>query len=202
MKLYYAPGVCSLSPHIILRETDTPFTLVKTDIKAKTIEGGGDFLKVSPNGYVPVLELDDGRIITEGPAILQYVADTAKATTLCPPCGTFERADLQSWLNFISTELHKGFSPLFNPRLDEAAKAVHREKLLERIAYLERHLAGRDYIMGARFMLPDAYAFTVLGWSRPLKLDLSGFKTIEAYRHRIQHRPAVQAAMRAEGLIK
>ncbi len=202
MKLYYAPGVCSLSPHIVLRETGTPFTLVKTDIKTKTIEGGGDFLKVSPNGYVPVLELDDGRILTEGPAIVQYVADLAGAAELCPPCGTFERAELQSWLNFISTELHKGFSPLFNPKLGDDAKAIHRDKLLERIAHLDRHLAGRDYIMGATFTLPDAYAFTVLGWSRPLKLDLSHLKNVEAYRHRVQARPAVHDAMKAEGLIK
>ncbi len=202
MKLYYAPGVCSLSPHIVLHEIGVPFTLIKTDIKAKTIEGGADFLAINPNGYVPALQLDDGTVLTEGPAIVQYLADTAGAHELCPPCGTIERAQLQSWLNFISTELHKGFSPLFNPSLGDDAKAIHRAKLIERIAYLDTHLAGRDYIMGTTFTLPDAYAFTVLGWSRPLKLDLASYLHVDAYRNRIQKRPSVQAAMRAEGLIK
>lgn len=202
MKLYYSPGVCSLSPHIVLREAGLPFTLVKTDIRAKTMDGGTDYRTVNPNGYVPALELDDGTIITEGPAIVQYVADKAGATSLAPPNGTLARTQLQSWLNFISTELHKGFSPLFNPKLGDDAKAVFRDKLLERIAYLDRHLEGREHIMGADFTVADAYAFTVLGWSRPLKLDLSGYKNIEAYRTRIAKRPPVVAAMKAEGLIK
>jgi len=202
MKLYYAPGVCSLSPHIILRETNTPFTLVKTDIRAKTTEGGGDYRTVNPNGYVPALELDDGTVLTEGPAIIQYVADKAGATTLAPANGTLERYKLQSWLNFVSTELHKGFSPLFNPKMPEEGKAVARERLLERIAFLDKHLAGKDYIMGSTFTLPDAYAFTVLGWTTPLKIDLTPYKSIVAYRERIMKRPAVQAAMKAEGLIK
>lgn len=202
MKLYYAPGVCSLSPHIILRETQTPFTLVRVDLKTKTITGGGNYLDVNANGYVPLLELDDGTRITEGPAIIQYIADRAGATDLAPPAGTIARAQLQSWLNFISTELHKGFSPLFNPRLDAEAKAIFREKLMERIAYVDRHLAGQEYILGSSFSLADAYAFTVLTWARPARLDVSSFKAIAAYTARIQKRASVQAAMKAEGLIK
>ena len=201
MKLYYAPGVCSLSPHIVLRETNTLFTLVKVDLKTKAIAGGDDFVRISPMGYVPALELDDGTVITEGPAILQYVADRAGAHELAPT-GLIERTRMQSWLNFISTELHKGFSPLFHPELGDPARAIFRDTLLERLAFLDRHLADRQYIMGAAFTLPDAYAFTVITWARPAKLDLSPFPQLQAYRDRIRKRPTVEAAMKAEGLIK
>lgn len=202
MKLYYAPGVCSLSPHIVLRETATPFTLVKTDIRAKKVEDGSDFFAVNPNGYVPALMLDDGTILTEGPAIVQYIADKAGATTLAPANGSLERYKLQSWLNFISTELHKGFSPLFNPKMPADGKAVAQERLLERFAFLEKHLAASEYIMGRSFTVADAYLFTVLGWTKPLNIDMSAYPRIEAYRARILARPAVREAMQAEGLIK
>jgi glutathione S-transferase len=202
MKLYYSPGACSLSPHIVLRETNTPVTLVKTDIRAKKTEDGRNFLEVNPRGYVPALELDDGTVLTEGPAIVQYVADKAGATSLAPACGTMERYRLQEWLNFVSTELHKGFSPLFNPAMPDAGKVVVKERLMQRIAALDTHLEGKDYIMGKNFTLPDAYAFTVLGWTVPTKIDLTPYKNIVAYRERIMKRPAVQAAMKAEGLIK
>lgn len=201
MKLYYTPGACSLSPHIILRETGTPFELVKTDIGAKKTEDGRDFRTVNPGGYVPALELDDGTILTEGPAITQYIADKAGATYLAPAFGTIERYKLISMLNFISTELHKGFSPLFNPAMSEDAKALARERLLARIGVLDKQLADKPYMMGKEFTLPDAYAFTVLNWAKKLKVDLSPFQNIKDYQARILARPAVQEAMQAEGLI-
>jgi glutathione S-transferase len=202
IKLYYAPGVCSLSPHIVLRETNTPFALVKTDIRAKKVEDGSDFFTVNPNGYVPALKLDDGTILTEGPAIVQYIADKAGATSLAPANGTLERYKLQSWLNFVSTELHKGFSPLFNPKMPAEGKAVVGERLHERFAYLEKHLSAHDFLMGSQFTLADAYLFTVLGWTKPLAIDMGRYPNLEAYRARILARPAVRDAMRAEGLIK
>lgn len=201
MKLYYAPGTCSLSPHIILKETGTPFTLVRTDIRAKKVEDGSDYLKINPNGYVPALMLDDGTILTEGPAIVQLIADKAGATHLAPANGTLERYRLQSWLNFVSSELHKGFSPLFNAKMPEEGKSVVKERLLERFKFLDAHLAANDYLMGATFTLPDAYLFTVLGWTQPLKIDLAPFPNLQRYLARVGARPAVVAAMKEEGLI-
>lgn len=202
MKLYYSPGVCSLSPHIILKESGLPHSLVKTDIRAKTVEGGGDFRAVNPLGYVPALELEDGTVLTEGPAILQYVADKVPDKKLAPAHGTLDRYKMSSWLNFVSTELHKGFSPLFNPAMPEDAKKLAVDRLTQRFKHLEGHFASNDYLMGKSFSLPDAYAFTTLSWTKPLKLDLSAYPNLLAYMKRIGERPAVQAAMRAEGLIK
>jgi glutathione S-transferase len=202
MKLYYSPGACSLSPHIILRETGSNFDLVRTDTKTKTTDGGGDYWKVNPNGYVPALQLDDGTVLTEGPVIVQYIADTAGATKLAPANGTPARYKLQSWLNYVSTELHKGFSPLFNPNMPDAAKTIVRERLAQRFAVLDKHLASHDYLMGKDFTVADAYAFTILNWAKKLNVDLSPYKSIEAYRARIGERPSVKAAMQAEGLIK
>lgn len=202
MKLYYAPGTCSLAPHIILRETNTPFELVKTDIRAKKTEDGRNFLDINPNGYVPVLELDDGTRLTEGAAIMQFIADRADASSIAPPNGTLERYKMQSWLNFISTELHKGFSPLFNPNMPENGKAVARENLLKRIKFVDEHLAKNEFLMGNSYTVPDAYAFAVLSWTRPLKIDISEFKNVTNYLAKIAERPAVKAAMKAEGLIK
>ena len=202
MKLYYSPGACSLSPHIVLRETNTPFELVKTDLKTKKTENGQDFWRVNPAGYVPALELEDGQILTEGPAIVQYIADTAGATNLAPRSGSIERYKVQSWLNFVAAELHKSFSPLFNGNIPEDCKAVSRDRLLSRMALVDKHLASNDYLTGADFTVADAYAFTVLGWSRPMKIDLSGFGNIADYLARIAARPAVMAAMNAEGLNK
>lgn len=200
MKLYYTPGTCSLSPHIILRETNTPVTLVKTDIGGKTIEGGGDYRSANPLGYVPALELDDGTILTEGPAIVQYIADKAGATHLAPAYGTLERTKMQSWLNFVGTELHKGFAPLFNAAMPEAAKQIARDRLAERFAHLNKHFASNDYLMGKTYTLPDAYAFTVLRWTMPTKIDLAPYPNVIAYMKRVEARPAVQGAMKAEGL--
>jgi glutathione S-transferase len=201
MKLYFTPGVCSLSPHIILRETKTPVTLVKTDIGAKHVEGGGDYRTTNPLGYVPALELDDGTILTEGPAIVQYIADKAGATHLAPANGTLERYKMQSWLNFVGTELHKGFSPLFNGEMPEAAKQIARDRLAVRFAHLDKHFASNDYLMGKTFTLPDAYAYTVLRWTVPTKIDISRYPKVVAFMKRVEARPAVQEALKAEGLI-
>lgn len=202
MKLYYAPGVCSLSPHIILRETGTPFELVKTDLKAKTVDGGGDYWDVNPNGYVPALVLDDGTTVTEGPAIVQYVADQAGATELSPPSGTIARTKMQSWLNFVSTEIHKTFSPLFNPEMPAEAKTIFSQKLRDRFAFLDKHFASNDFLMGSSFTVPDAYLFAVLRWAAPMKIDLADFPKLKAYFERVAARPAVQAALKAEGLVR
>ena len=201
MKLYFAPGACSLSPHIIMRETKTPVSLVKTDVGAKKVEGGADFTTTNPLGYVPALELDDGTILTEGPAIVQYIADKAGATQIAPANGTLERYKLQSWLNFISTELHKGFAPLFNPSLPEAMKPIILERLATRFAHLDKHFTNNDYLMGKSYTLPDAYAFTVMRWAAPMKIDLTGYPNIVAFMKRVEARPAVQEAMKAEGLV-
>ena len=202
MKLYFSPGTCSFARHIILRETNTPFTAVKTDIRAKTVEDGSDFFKVNPNGYVPALMLDDGTILTEASVIVQYIADKAGATQLAPANGTLARYKLMSWLNFVATEVHKGFAPLFNPKMPAEGKAVVTERLLDRIKFLDGHLAKSAYIAGDSFTLPDAYLFTVLQWARGLKIDLSPFPHVVSYLDRIRVRPAVEGAMRAEGLIK
>lgn len=200
MKLYFAPGVCSLSPHIMLEEAGLPHTLVKTDIRAKTFDGGQDYRKVNPLGYVPALELADGTVLTEGPAIVQYIADQAPAKQLAPANGTVERYKLQSWLNFISSELHKGFSPLFHPSMPDEAKAIARERLAARFAHVDAHLARSDYLMGAHFTAPDAYLYTVLRWTVPTKIDLAPYPALVAFMKRMEARPGVQAALKSEGL--
>ncbi len=201
MKLYFAPGVCSLSPHIMLEESGLAHTLTKTDIRAKTIDGGGDYKAVNPLGYVPALELDDGTVLTEGPAIVQYIADKAPDKKLAPANGTTARYRMQSWLNFVSSELHKGFSPLFNPQLSDEVKQVFKDRLATRFAHLDSHFATNAYLMGDSFTAPDAYCFTVLRWTVPMKIDLAPYPNIKAYMKRVEARPAVQAAMKAEGLI-
>ena len=200
MKLYYAPGVCSLSPHIVLEEAGLKHSLVKTDIRAKTVEGGSDYKKTNPLGYVPALELDDGTILTEGPAIVQYIADKVPEKKLAPANGSLERYKMQSWLNFVSSEMHKGFSPLFNPAMPDEAKKIARERLTARLEHVDKHLAGHDYLMGKMFSLPDAYLFTVLRWTVPNKIDLAPFPHLQAFMKRMEARPAVKAAMKAEGL--
>ena len=202
MKLYYAQGVCSLSPHICLREAGLKFELVKVDIRAHRLDDGGDYLKVNPNGYVPVLELDNGERITEGPAIVQFIADLAPAARLAPPNGTLERTRLQSWLNFISAEIHKGYSPLFNPAANDDFKAWQRQRLEERHQWLAREMVGRQYLMGEQFTCADAYLFTTLGWMGFVGLDLASFPTLMAYRERVASRPRVREALKAEGLIQ
>ena len=202
MKLYFSPGACSLSPHIVLHEAGLPFETVRTDTKTKTLEGGGDYWAVNPLGYVPLLELDDGRRISEGPAIVQYIADLVPEKKLAPPNGTPERIKVQSWLNFVSSELHKGFSPLFNPTMPEEAKQIFRDRLGSRFAHVEKHLAGNDYLLGKEYSVADAYLFTISNWASRVGVDLAPYPNVLAYRKRVGARPAVQAALKAEGLTK
>ena len=202
MKLYYKAGACSLSPHIVLHEAGLAFELERVDLASKKTGSGGDYFGVNPKGYVPALALDDGQLLTEGPAIVQYLADLVPEKRLAPPAGTMERVRLQEWLNFIATELHKGFSPLYNPRAPEEWKGVARELLAKRIALVAERLAGRDYLMGDAFTVADAYLFTVLNWAAFAKVDLSPWPVLGAYQARVAARPAVRAALLAEGLIK
>jgi glutathione S-transferase len=202
MKLYFSPGACSLSPHIVLNEAGLPYERERTDGKTKITESGRDFKQVNPLGYVPVLELDDGTKLTEGPAIVQYIADKAPGKKLAPPAGTMERTRLQSWLNFVSSELHKGFSPLFNGKMPQEAKEIFAARLKDKYAYVDTRLEGKDYLMGAQFSVADAYLFTVTNWAAGVGIDLTGFKNLAAFNARMKTRPAVQDAMKAEGLLK
>ena len=202
MKLYFAPDACSLSPHIVLRELGLNFEAVKVDTKTKKTASGGDFLAVNPKGYVPVLELDDGQRLTEGPAIVQYLADQKTEAKLAPANGTFERSRLQETLNFITSELHKGYSPLFNAAMPDDAKAIFKDKLTQRYAYLDKVLAQHEYVLGAQFTVADAYLFTVTRWAKFVGLDLSQFAALTRYMQRIEARPAVQSALDAEAKAK
>ena len=202
MKLYYTPGACSLSPHIVLREAGLDFQAVKTDLKAHKLEDGTDFYGVNPKGYVPLLELDDGERLSEGPAIVQYIADQVPAKKLAPAAGTMARYRLQEWLNFIGSELHKGIGSIFNAALPEEAKALARTKALSRLQWVDRQLEGKNYLMGEDFSVADAYLFTVVNWTAHTGIDVSGLKNIGAFMARMAARPAVQAAMKAEGLLK
>ncbi|MCL6556350.1 MAG: glutathione transferase GstA [Burkholderiales bacterium] len=201
MKLYYSPGACSLSPHIVLREGGFDFSLERVDLKSSVTETGADYKAINPNGYVPALQLDDGQVLTEGPAIVQYLADRVPEKRLAPPTGTMERYRLMEWLNFISTELHKGFGALFNPKLPDEAKSIIKSQLVSRIEHANRRLTGKPYAMGDTFTVADAYLFTVLGWGKYVGIDLSPWPALTAYLGRVGARPAVQAALAAEGLI-
>jgi glutathione S-transferase len=202
MKLYFTPGACSLSPHIVLLEAGMEFTLERVDLRAKQTETGADFLAINPKGYVPALELKDGTVLTEGPAIMQFIADLAPDRQLAPANGTLERYQLMSWLSFISTEVHKAFSPLFRPTSTEDMKEAARATLTTRLAWVATQLADRDYLMGARFTVADAYLFTVLSWAAFVQFDLSAWPVLAAYQQRVGARPAVQQALREEGLVK
>ena len=202
MKLYYSPGACSLSPHIVLHEAGLAFTAEMASTKTHQLKDGTDYYSINPLGYVPLLVLNDGTQLSEGPAIVQYIADQAPDKQLAPANGSMARYQLQSLLNFISTELHKGFSPLFNPATPADYKPAVIEKLLSRMAWVDGQLAGKTYLMGDTFTVADAYLFTVTGWGAYVKVDLSGFANISAHRARVAARPAVQAALRAEGLLK
>jgi glutathione S-transferase len=202
MKLYFSPGACSLSPHIVLREAGLSFDLEKVDLASKKTASGTDFKTINPKGYVPALQLDNGQVLTEGPAIVQYVADQAADKQLAPAAGSIERYRLMEWLNFISTELHKSFSPLFKPAMPEEAKAMARETLANRLGVVAAQLQHSTYLTGEQFSVADAYLFTVLNWSRRVNVDLTPWPAVEAYMKRVAARPAVRAAMTAEGLIK
>ena len=202
MKLYYSPGACSLSPHIALQEAGLAYTPVLASTKSHKLQDGTDFYTINALGYVPVLELDNGERLREGPAIVQYIADQVPDKQLAPANGTLARYRLQEWLTFIGTEIHKGFSPLFNPATPEDYKPMVRERLLQRLQWVDSQLAGKQYLMGDQFTVADGYLFTVTNWTQPTKLDISGLANLAAYRERVGARPAVQAAMKAEGLLK
>jgi glutathione S-transferase len=201
MKLYYAPGTCALSPHIVLSELGLPHQLVKVSTKTKKTDDGAGYLEINPKGYVPTLELDDGQRLTEGPAIVQYLADKVPAANLAPANGTMERYRLQEWLNFITSELHKQFSPLFYPTTPDAVKEGQRAKLAGRFDWLGKQLEGKDYLMGRQFTVADAYLFAVLRWSGSTGIDLGRWPVLKRYVARVAARPQVHAAMKAEGLV-
>jgi glutathione S-transferase len=200
MKLYYSPGACSLSPHIVARELGIPVELKKVNVKDKTIEGGGDYWKINARGYVPALELDNGQVLTEGPAIIQYLADQKPEAGLAPKNGSLERYRLQEWLNFITSEIHKQFSPLFRPTTPEEYKKIARENLATRFDWLDKQLAGKDHLMGKPFTVADAYLYTTLRWTKPLQIDMARWPNLVAYMERIGARPKVKDALKAEGL--
>jgi glutathione S-transferase len=202
MKLYYSPGACSLSPHIVLVEAGMAFTPVLASTKTHKLQDGTDYYGINPKGYVPLLELDNGERLTEGPAIVQYIADQVPDKKLAPTNGTMARYRLQEWLNFITSELHKGIGGLFNPAMPEEAKALMRSKAGDRLKYVDGQLEGKSYLMGDAFSVADAYLFTVTNWTTPTGIDISGLKNLGAFMARMAARPAVQAAMKAEGLLK
>lgn len=198
MKLYYATGTCALSPHIALLESGQKFELQKVDIRAKKLTDGSDYLRINPKGYVPALETDDGKILTEGPVLVQYIADRKPESGIAPAAGTFERYQLQEWLNFISTEIHKQFSPLFNPSLSQEAKEYNRGNLTRRFEYLNKLLEGRKFLFSDRFTVADGYLYTVLNWAKPMGFDLARWPALAAYHAGIGARPKVQEAVNAE----
>ncbi|WP_237068178.1 glutathione transferase GstA [Microbulbifer guangxiensis] len=200
MKLFYSPGACSLSPHIVACELGMPLDLVKVDLKNKTLEGGGDFSEINPKGYVPVLQLDGGERLTEGPAIVQFLAEQKPEAALLPEPGNLNRYRVQEWLNYISTELHKTFVPLFWNGSDEQ-KAAARDKLAERFRYVDSQLTG-DYLLGEQFSVADAYLFTVANWLDRLEIDTGDWPRLQAFQQRMRERPGVQEALRAEGLLE
>jgi glutathione S-transferase len=201
MKLYYSPGACSLSPHIVANEAGIDIELVKVDTKTKTVREEGDFWAVNPKGYVPALELDDGEVLTEGPAIVQYLADSRPDAGLAPANGTFARVRLQEALNYITSEIHKAYSPLFNPEVLPAVRQERLAYLAKRYALIEKQLEGRKYLLGDSFTVADAYLFAVTNWARSVKLDLSGFPNLREFQKRVGSRKSVLAALRAEGLL-
>ena len=202
MKLYYSPGACSLSAHIVLREAGLAFEPLASPTKTHKLADGTDYYTINPLGYVPLLELDDGTRLREVPAILQYLADQVPTKNLAPANGTLPRYRLQEWLTFIGTEIHKSFSPLFNPAMPEEGKQIYRDRLASRFQWVDGQLAGKAYLMGDHFSVADAYLFTVSNWTQPMNIDLSAHANVLAWRKRVGERPAVQEAMKAEGLAK
>ena len=202
MKLFYKPGACSLSPHIVLRESGLKFDIENVDTKAGKTASGADFRALNPKGYVPTLQMDDGQILTEGAVIVQYLADKKGDGQLAPRPGTPERYRLQEWLTYIATEIHKSFGLLWNKSVGETAHAVVREGLEKKFDFLARNLEGKQFLFGDRFTVADAYLFTVLNWTNYLKIDLSRWSPLKSYLERIGSRPAVREAMRAEGILQ
>ncbi|MDB5872733.1 MAG: gst [Ramlibacter sp.] len=202
MKLYYSPGACSLSPHIALREAGLAFEPVLASTKTHKLPDGTDYYDINPLGYVPLLELDDGTLLREGPAIVQYIADLAPTKNLAPANGTLPRYRLQEWLTFIGTEIHKSFAPLFNAAMPEEGKQIFRDRLANRFRWLDGQLAGRDYLMGEHLSVADCYLFAVTRWTKPLNVDIAAHTHLVAHHERVGARPAVQEALKVEGLLK
>lgn len=202
MKLYYAPAASSLAPHIVAREAGLSLEIEKVNVRGdhKT-ETGEDFYKINPKGYIPALKLDDGNILTECVALMQYLADQAPGKNLTPAAGSFQYYQLEEWLAFMNSEIHKSFGPLFNPAMPEAAKELARANLDRRFAYLDEHLAKNTYVMGDKYSIADSYLFAILGWPAYAGYDMAKFPNLQSFAARISQRPAVQAALRAEGLI-
>jgi glutathione S-transferase len=198
MKLYFSPHACSFSPHIALREAGLDFELVRVDLATHKLPDGSDFSRINPKGYVPVLELDNGAVLTEGPVIVQYIADLKPESGLAPAAGTFERYRLQEWLGFINSEVHKGFVPLFEPETPDEYKTIARQSLINRLAFLADHLAGNTFLMGKQFTVADGYLFTVLNWCQWTGVDLKQWPSLVAFQERVSGRPSVREARAAE----
>lgn len=198
MKLYFSPGACSLCPHIVLHEAGLEHEAVQVKLKTHQLVDGSDYYAINPRGYVPLLELDSGERLTENAALVQYIADLAPGSGLLPPAGTLERTRVQSWLAFIGSELHKSFSPLFNPAMPDEAKSLFKQKLVERFAWVDGQLAGKSWLMGESFSVADAYLFVMTGWAARTGVDIEGLENLAAHRSRTQQRPAVQAALEME----
>jgi len=201
MKLYYSPGACSLSPHIVSREAGIGLDLEQVDNREKKTKNGQDFWHINPKGQVPVLEIDSGQRLTEGPVIVQYLADQKPASGLVPPPGSIDRYRVQEWLNFVTSELHKSFGPIFRPTTPDEYKKISKDNLGKRFDWLNQELAGKQYLMGDQFTIADAYLFTVLRWVPRIELDLAKWPNLKAYIDRVAARPKVQEAMKAEGLL-
>lgn len=200
MKLFFSPGACSLSPHIVAQEAGIALTLAKVDTRSKQLADGGDFWTVNPKGYVPALQLDNGELLTEGTAIVQYIAEQNPGANLLPPVGSLERYRVLEMLGYINSEIHKTYTPLFYPNTVPETRAERTEYLMKRYALLDKHLEGKTYLFGEQFTVADAYLFTVTNWANFIKLDLSQFPNLLAFQARVAERPAVQAALVAEGL--
>ncbi len=200
MKLFYKPGACSLASHIVLRESGVDFTLEKVDLANKRLENGGDFFNVNPKGQVPAVQLDDNTLLTEGTAIMQYIADSVPDRQLLAPVGSITRYKALEWLNYVATELHKGFTPLFRPDTPEEYKPAVRAQLEKKLRFIEEALSDKQWINGLRFTIADAYLYTVLRWARAVKLTMDDLSNVNAYMDRVAARPAVIAALAAEGL--
>lgn len=198
MKLYFSPGACSLCPHIVLLEAGLRAEAVKVNLKTHQLPDGSDYYAINPRGYVPLLELDDGQRLTENAALVQYLADQAPERGLLPPAGSLARTRVQEWLAFIGSELHKGFSPLFNPALPDEVKTIFKKKLVERFTWVDGQLAGKPYLMGEAFSVADAYLFVITGWAARVGVDIAGLQALAAHQARMGQRPAVQAALQAE----
>jgi glutathione S-transferase len=202
MKLFFAPGACSLATHITLREAGLPFTMEKVDTKTNRTETGADYYAINPKGYVPAMQLDDGSLFTEGVALMQYLADRNPGSGLAPKLGTMERYRLMEWMTWISSEVHKGFGPLWNPKSTEEVKEAAKAALAKRLAFADAALAGRNFLMGGSFTIADAYLFTIVNWTNFVGIDISALANLKAFMGRVAARPQVQAALQAEGLVK